>query len=348
MKRPLFDASLDELSRWCVSVGEPTYRARQIRDWVGKRGVTDFARMSDLPARLRLELAREWTPLGSQLDQVSIASDQTRKLLLRLADGKMIETVLLAEETRRTVCTSTQVGCPMGCVFCASGQDGLERNLSTAEIIEQWLHVRAQLPGSERLSHIVVMGMGEPLLNLEPLLSALAFATADSGLGISARHVTISTVGLPAKIRQLGQSGRPYHLAISLHAPVDSLRRQIIPTAAKVPLADLLSAADAYRESTGRQVTFEYVLLADLNDRPQHARQLATLLAGRDPLVNLIPYNSVTGLGFRRPSADRVRQFASLLRQAGFVVKIRKRKGDAIEAACGQLRQLATKLAVSR
>jgi 23S rRNA (adenine2503-C2)-methyltransferase len=227
----------------------------------------------------------------------------------------------------------------MGCVFCASGIGGVVRNLSAAEIVEQLLHCDAMLPAQERISHIVVMGMGEPLANLEALLPALAWATSKQGLGLSARHITISTVGLVKKMRELAESGRPYHLAVSLHAPDDEVRRKIVPTAEKTPLSDILEAADEFRRVTGRQVTFEYVLLGDVNDQPHHAEALARLLRGRDAMINLIPYNPVSGLGYRTPNPARSRSFAEVLRSAGCVVKIRMRRGAGIAAACGQLRR---------
>jgi 23S rRNA (adenine2503-C2)-methyltransferase len=264
------------------------------------------------------------------------------KLLISLHDGRTIECVLLTEESRRTVCLSTQVGCAMGCVFCASGLEGVERNLTSSEMMEELLHCRNRLPAEERLSHIVVMGMGEPLANLDSLLETLDWATSPTGLGISARHVTISTVGLPKRIRALADAGKSYHLAVSLHAPHESLRRQIVPTAEKISLDELLSAADYFREKTGRQVTFEYVLLADINDAPEQARELVQLLGRRDAFVNLIPFNPVADLPYRTPRPERIQAFAGILRRAGISIKTRKRKGSAINAACGQLRRIAT------
>jgi 23S rRNA (adenine2503-C2)-methyltransferase len=341
-RRGVFEFSADELGAWCQAHGHAAYRARQIHRWIVHRRVTEFAEMSDVPIRLREQLADHWTPIRSTIVRERVDRDGTVKLLIRLCDGQTIECVLMRESTRRTVCLSTQVGCAMGCVFCASGLEGLARNLSSGEIIEQLLHARQQLPKHERLTHIVVMGMGEPLANLGALAPALGFATSRQGLGISARHVTISTVGLTGKIRALAQLGRPYHLAISLHAPNDRLRRSIVPTAGKVSVADLVAAADEYRVLTGRQVTFEYVLLAELNDQPDHARELAQLLGGRDAMINLIPYNTVSGLNFNRPADIAINRFASILRRAGIVVRIRKRKGGSIDAACGQLRRRAS------
>jgi 23S rRNA (adenine2503-C2)-methyltransferase len=346
MRRHLLDTPKTELVTWCQDAGERPFRAGQIWHWISAQRATDFEQMTNLPKAFRQRLAEEWVIFSTSIARSSLDQDGTDKLLLALADGQTIECVLLPEEDRRTICISTQVGCGMGCVFCASGLGGVERNLTTGEIIEEMLRMRNLLPAEERLSHIVVMGMGEPMANLENLLPALDFATSKEGLGISARHVTISTVGLPAKIHRLAEIERPYHLAVSLHAPNDDLRRQIVPTAEKVLLADILAAADAFRQKTGRQVTFEYVLLADINDRLEHARELARLLGRRDALINLIPYNPVSGLPYETPAVDRTNQFAGILREAGFVVKIRKRKGSKISAACGQLRRSTGPLTV--
>lgn len=339
-KRSIVDEGRERLGDWLSSQGVEPYRANQIFHWIVSRRATSFAQMTDLPADLRAKLADEWLLTGSKVARRGVAEDGTIKLLLELADGQMIECVLIPDGERRTACLSTQVGCGMGCVFCASGLDGVARNLTTTEIIEELLHLERQLPAHERIDHIVVMGMGEPLANLEALTPALGFATDGKwGLGISARNVTVSTVGLPEKIRKLASLGRPYHLAVSLHAPNDELRRRIVPTAEKLGLRDILSAADDYRRETRRQVTFEYVLLGAVNDGEEHARELARLLKGRDAMINLIPYNPVSGLPYRTPEPTRVGAFADILRDAGFVVKVRKRKGSRIDAACGQLRR---------
>jgi 23S rRNA (adenine2503-C2)-methyltransferase len=239
------------------------------------------------------------------------------------------------------VCISTQVGCGMGCVFCASGLNGVARNLTAGEILEQVLRLRNLLPAEERLTHVVVMGMGEPLANLDNLLEALETVTAKDGLGIGARHITISTVGLPARLRQLADLGKQYHLAVSLHAANDVLRDRIVPTNPKTGLGPILEAADYFFEKTGRQVTYEYVLLHGLNDGEEQAAELARLLHGRNALVNLIPFNDVEGLPYRRPTQEALTAFVDRLRHGGINVKVRKRKGSEIDAACGQLRRSA-------
>jgi 23S rRNA (adenine2503-C2)-methyltransferase len=340
-RRAFLDTPEDELRAWLAQRGQPVMRLRQVRRWLFAGRATSFAEMTDLPQRLRDELAADYSPLASTVARRQTASDGTEKLLLRLADGQVVECVLLKEADRRTVCVSTQVGCGMGCVFCASGLGGVVRNLSAGEIVEQLLHARNLLPAGERLTHVVVMGMGEPLANLDNLLAALETATAPDGLGLSARHVTISTVGLPARMRRLADLRHAYHLAVSLHAPNDELRNRIVPTNHKVGLDSILQAADYFQATTGRQVTYEYVLLRDVNDLAEHAAQLARLLGGRQAHVNLIPFNDVSGLPYRRPTQQGLDAFVSALRQAHISVKVRKRKGADIDAACGQLRRAA-------
>jgi 23S rRNA (adenine2503-C2)-methyltransferase len=341
VRRALLDLSDAELLSWLSARGQPVMRARQLRRWVVVARATSFEQMTDLPQTLRRDLEEEFVPLAATVERHLRAADDTHKLLLRLQDGQQVECVLMKEADRRTVCVSTQVGCGMGCVFCASGLEGVVRNLTPGEILEQLLHCRNLLPESERITHIVVMGMGEPLANLDNLLEALAVATSPLGLGISARHVTVSTVGLPAKIRRFADLDLRYHLAVSLHAPNDELRNRIVPTNDKTGLEAILAAADYFQQKTGRQVTYEYVLLRDVNDRREHAAELARLLRGRQSHVNLIPFNDVAGLSFRRLTDQALADFQAALRTAGVSVKVRKRKGADIDAACGQLRRSA-------
>ncbi len=339
--RPILDVPPDDLTAWLQALGQPPMRARQVRRWLVAGRVESFAQMTDLPASLRQALAAEFLPFGTTIARHLEARDGTHKLLLRLQDGQLIECVLLQEDGLHTTCISTQVGCGMGCVFCASGLNGVARNLTVGEILEQLLRLRNLLPADERLTHVVVMGMGEPLANLDNLMAALDVAGAKNGLGIGARHITISTVGLPARIRRLADLGKQYHLAVSLHAPNDDLRTRIVPTNSKTGLDDILAAADYFFERTGRQVTYEYVLLRDVNDRQEHAAELAALLRGRNALVNLIPFNDVAGLPYRRPTPEALTAFVERLRREGLRVAVRKRKGSEIDAACGQLRRSA-------
>lgn len=347
LPRGLLDLTADEFIAWLGERGESSMRARQLRRWLVQGGAESFEAMTDLPRGLRLALAETFVPLSTRVVRHLQADDGTHKLLLKLRDGQLVECVLIQEDNRRTACVSTQVGCGMGCVFCASGINGVERNLTTGEILEQLIRLRnlpasggpqPPGPGPQRLTHIVVMGMGEPLANLDNLLEALATATAKDGLGIGARHVTISTVGLPAKIRRLADLGKQYHLAVSLHAPNDPLRTRIVPTNDKTGLDAILAAADYFFEKTGRQVTFEYVMLGGINDDVSHARELTRMLQGRRAHVNLIPFNEVSGLDYRRPTPEALASFLSTLKKHGLSVKVRKRKGTQIDAACGQLR----------
>jgi len=336
---PILDVARPELLAWLERHGQPRMRAQQIRHWLIVGRAESFEQMTNLPRSLREELPAHFLPLGTRIEQHQVAKDQTHKLLVRLSDDQLIECVLIQEDDRHTACISTQVGCGMGCVFCASGLNGVVRNLTSGEILEQLIRLRNLLPADQRLTHIVVMGMGEPLANLDNLLDALEIAGAREGLNIGARHITISTVGLPAKIRRLADLGKQYHLAVSLHAPNDVLRTEIVPTNPKTGMEEILAAAQYFFEKTGRQVTFEYVLLGGINDQAKHAQELAKLLASRQAHVNLIPFNEVEGLPYRPPATEALTAFTTVLREAGISVKVRKRKGSEIDAACGQLRR---------
>jgi 23S rRNA (adenine2503-C2)-methyltransferase len=324
---------------WCAERGLPKFRVGQIRNWLFKRRAATWDEMSDLSKAQRELLGSEWRLWTSEIAKHTQAEDGTEKLLLKLADGGQIECVLLRDEVRRTICISTQVGCGMGCVFCASGLDGVDRNLTTGEILEQMLRLQQLLGPEERLSHIVVMGMGEPLANLDGLLPALAEAHREDGLGISQRRITISTVGLPKSLERLSHEQAMYRLAISLHAPNDELRNELVPVNKNIGLKAILAAADEYFAVSGRRITYEYVLLAELNDKAEHARELVKLLAGREALLNVIPYNPVSGLPYRTPSGENQQQFRRILEAGGIRVRFRHRKGDRIDAACGQLRR---------
>lgn len=337
---PILDQTPDALRDWFVQHDLPAYRAGQVRKWLFQKRAATFDAMTDLPAALREQLAGEFQIWTTEILQHRQSPDGTEKLLLQLHDAECIECVLLRDDKQHcTVCISTQVGCAMGCAFCATGIDGVVRNLTTGEILEEVLQLQRLLDPKERLSHIVVMGMGEPLLNLDSLLPALAAATSRDGLGIGVRRVTVSTVGLPDGIVRLARENCQYHLAVSLHAADDDLRNRIVPANRGFGVAAVMRAADEYFELTGRRVTFEYVLLADVNDQPEHARQLVKLLRGRPALVNLIPYNPVPGLPYRTPASFVTAEFVEVLTQGGLEVAIRHRKGDRIGAACGQLRR---------
>ena len=336
---PALIESFDELSQWMIRAGQPSFRTSQIVRWVMQGRVSDFDQMTDLPSALRQQLAGSFVVNPVAIVHHERSGDGTEKLLVGLPDGNRVECVLLRDGIRRSICVSSQVGCAMGCVFCASGLDGVERNLTSGEILGQMLLLQALLPDDERLSHIVMMGMGEPLANLDNVLKALAHASAATGLGISARRITISTVGLPAAMDKLARLDCRYNLAISLHAPNDQLRNRLVPVNTRVGIGELMDAADRYFAVSGRRLTFEYVLLADVNDSADHARELAGLLSGRCQLLNVIPYNPVEGLSWQTPSAESIHGFREILLAEGVSVRFRQRKGDRINAACGQLRR---------
>ena len=337
--RSLLDLPGDDFEAWLADHNQAAFRARQVRRWLFQSQVTRFDEMTDLPLSLRTALAESFELWTSEVVAHRQADDGTEKLVLSLADGGKIECVLLRDGSRRSICISTQVGCAMGCVFCASGLNGVDRDLSSGEIIEQMLRLSRLLPTDERLSHIVVMGIGEPLANLDRLILALEQASDPDGLGISPRRITISTVGLPDAMHRLSDRGARYNLAVSIHAPNDALRDQLVPVNKGTGLEPILAAADRYFTTSGRRLTFEYVLLGGINDRRSEATELVQLLRGRPALLNVIPYNPVAGLPYRTPSNTSQREFRQILTDGGLNVQFRQRKGDTIDAACGQLRR---------
>jgi len=336
--RAILDLTIEQLAEWLKSVGQPSFRAKQIRRWLVQRRITTFEQMTDLPASLRKQLGEQFRFSPFEVVGHQIAKDATEKLLLRLHDGELVECVLMRDPDRRTVCISTQVGCAMGCVFCASGLLGVKRNLTPTEIIEQVLVLHRMMKDDERITNVVVMGIGEPLANYRSLMQSLTFLTDPDGFGLGARRITVSTVGLPDKIRELAQSGQQFNLAVSLHAPNDALRTEIVPVNKSIGIQDILDAADEYFEITGRRISYEYVLMAGINDRPEHAEELAFLLRGRNAHVNLIPMNGVNELIMTAPRDPDTQEFLDILEYQGITATVRKRKGADIDAACGQLR----------
>ena len=336
--RALTDLEPDAFERLAEELGEPRYAGRNLLRWVYERRARGFAEMTDLSRRFRERLAAGWRVRGSEVVAERADPGGTRALVLRLHDGQTVEAVLIPEEERRTACVSTQVGCPVACVFCASGLDGLVRNLGAGEIVEQVLHVQDSLPAGESVTHVVVMGIGEPTMNLTALARALATWNDPRALGIGARRITISTVGYPRRIDRLAALGKEFGLAISLHAPRQELRRRLVPNAGQVPLGDLLAAARRYFDATGRRITFEYVLIDGVNAGAREARELAALLAGLPCHVNLIPVNPVEGLPYARPTPGEIERFKTTLLRAGIDATVRHPRGDGIAAACGQLR----------
>jgi 23S rRNA (adenine2503-C2)-methyltransferase len=328
-----------ELGELVARLGQPPYRGRQIADWSYRRLAEEFAEMTDLSAGLRDRLTVECRLHGAEVVARQEATDGAVKLLLQFQDERRVETVLLPYGDRTSVCISSQVGCPVGCVFCSTAAMGFLRNLTAGEMVDQVLRAsqEARRRGvAERVSHVVVMGMGEPLINYDPLLKAIRLLGSECG--ISPRRVTVSTAGYVPGIRRLAQEGLPVTLALSLHAPVEELRADLIPLSHRFPLAEVMAAVREYWEATGRRVTLEYILLAGVNDNEEQARQLVDL--ARDTLthVNLIPFNpGDTPQPFQRPSHNRVRRFRELLEQGGLSVTQRVERGTDIAAACGQL-----------
>ncbi|MFM5903397.1 MAG: 23S rRNA (adenine(2503)-C(2))-methyltransferase RlmN [Dolichospermum sp.] len=330
---PLLGASVTELTAWVQQQGQPSYRGKQLHDWIYNQGVRSLADISVFPKNWRSQVAD--IPIGrSSLHYRSVAPDDTVKYLLKLADGEIVETVGIPSDKRLTVCVSTQVGCPMGCDFCATGKGGYKRNLTRGEIVDQVLTVQEDF--QERVSNVVFMGMGEPLLNTENVI--LAIKSINQDVGIGARSLTLSTVGIPSRIRQVAAHQLQITLAVSLHAPNQVLREQLIPSAKPYPIEDLLAECREYVEITGRRVTFEYILLAGVNDLPEHALELSKRLRGFQSHVNLIPYNPIQEVDYQRPNRDRIEAFVNVLQQQNTAVSVRYSRGLEADAACGQLR----------
>jgi 23S rRNA (adenine2503-C2)-methyltransferase len=332
----LVGLSRAQLREWVSeTLNEPAYRGTQLAQWVYEKAAVDFSAMTDLPAAMRARLNEIAVVSPNAISAVQRSQDGTVKCLLRLADGNEVECVLLPYEDRVSVCLSTQVGCAMGCRFCATAQGGYTRNLTAGEIVDQLLHL--QRLSERRITHAVLMGMGEPLLNFENMLTALRLIHDE--VGISYRRITVSTVGIVPKIYALAEQNLPITLAVSLHAPDDETRAKIMPVNRKWGVDTLIQAACDYFEQTRRRITFEYLLLRGVNDTPAHAQQLASKLKGVPCLVNLIPFNYVpTPDGFQRPEAARVRRFRAILDAAGIETTQRVERGHDIDAACGQLR----------
>lgn len=329
----LLGKSLSELTDWVQQQGQPAYRGKQLYQWLYEKGVRSISEISVFPKQWRENLADY--PVGrSSLHYRTEAPDGTRKYLLRLQDGLIIETVGIPTDKRLTVCVSSQVGCPMACDFCATGKGGFTRNLKAYEIVDQVLTVQADF--EERVSNVVFMGMGEPLINIDEVVAAVKSLNID--VGIASRSLTISTVGLPGKIYQLAEHHLQVTFAVSLHAPNQQLREKLIPTANNYPLNTLISECRQYVQITGRRVTFEYILLAGVNDLPQHAKELSKLLRGFQTHVNLIPYNPISEADYQRPSSDRIKLFTEILQNERIAVSVRYSRGLEADAACGQLR----------
>jgi 23S rRNA (adenine2503-C2)-methyltransferase len=339
-KRNLYDLRPAELEALLSEWGQPAYRARQIWGWLYVRFVDDFEQMLNLPRDLRSALAEQFTlhPLKRVSEQES-SDDQTVKLLFELNDGQLVETVLMKYEKRRTLCISTQAGCAMGCVFCATGQMGFFRHLSIGEITAQVLYfARSLAEEDEHVTNIVLMGMGEPLHNYDNTLAAIDILTDSAGFNLGARKITVSTVGLVPAIRRFADEERQIGLAVSLHAATDEERQALIPAANRWPIAELMSACDYYIEHTGRRLTFEWALIEQENDTIEQARALGELLQGKLCHVNLIPLNPTQGYAGGPSARERVDAFQETLAGYGVSSSVRVRRGIDIQAGCGQLR----------
>ncbi len=329
----LLGKSLAELTAWMEEQGQPAYRGQQLYQWLYQKGARSLSEISVFPKQFRESVANY--PIGrSKIYFQNIAPDATRKYLLQLHDGLIIEAVGIPTDKRLTVCVSSQVGCPMACDFCATGKGGFERNLKAYEIVDQVLTVQNDF--GQRVSNVVYMGMGEPLINLDEVVSSVKSLNQDVGIG--QRSLTISTVGLPNKIRELAEHKLQITFAVSLHASNQSLREKLIPSAKQYPLDQLLEECREYVKITGRRVTFEYILLAGVNDLPENAQELVKHLRGFQTHVNLIPYNPISEVDYQRPDKQRIKQFQNILQQNKIAVSVRYSRGLSANAACGQLR----------
>jgi 23S rRNA (adenine2503-C2)-methyltransferase len=335
----LLDMRLDEMEAWVKELGQPRFRAKQIFTWLHKDRVTSFDEMSNLPQKFRDQLKQ--TAVVTTMKEVTrqVSTDGTIKWLWELWDGSTIETVLMRHDYGNSVCVSTQVGCRIGCTFCASTLGGLVRNLSAGEVVEQLMNVQRFLdPDDERVSSVVLMGSGEPLDNYDAAMKFVDLINDPNGLQIGARHITVSTSGLVPAIRRLADEKRQITLAISLHATRDEIRSALMPINRAYGIEELLDACKYYMKMTGRRISFEYALVGGKNDDIQHARELAGLLGHIDCHVNLIPVNYVPERNYTRTPKDQIRAFVNELNRLGCNATVRREKGHDIAAACGQLR----------
>jgi 23S rRNA (adenine2503-C2)-methyltransferase len=336
----IIEAPLQDIEKTILELGFPKFHAKSLCDFIFKKGVMDFDKMSSMPKALREKLKESMTVFPLKLVKVEDSSDnETKKFLFEMKDGALVESVLIASFERRTVCVSSQVGCPAKCAFCASGKEGLIRNLSRHEIEAQVAFIQCYLLERQepQVSQIVFMGMGEPLNNFEEVIAAIDLIKSKDRLEISERRITVSTVGIVDKIIKVAEMQRQFHLVLSLHAPNQHIRKKIIPFARKYELSSILEAMLYFASKTKRQITYEYTLLAGINDSLDNAKELASLVAKHPCTVNLIPYNPVVGLRLKRPEKDTIEAFRDYLKSEKINVTWRYTKGKDIAAACGQL-----------
>ena len=334
--RDIKSKTLPELRQELGDLGLPKYRAEQVYRWL-HRGVTDFSQMSDLSKALREELSQKYDLYSAQVERKQVSKDGTVKYLFRLHDGEYVESVLMHYHHGSSICISTQVGCKMNCSFCATGKSGFSRDLAASEILSQVL--AASLDAGERISHIVLMGMGEPLDNYQNVLRFLELVTSPEGLNVSMRHISLSTCGLVDKIYDLADRKLQLTLSISLHAPNDEIRSRTMPVNRRWNMEELLRACKYYSDKTGRRISFEYAMISGVNDMDWCARELAGRLRGILAHVNLIPVNDVTGTGYQKSGLDRQKRFVALLEERGVTATVRRTLGSDIDASCGQLRR---------
>ena len=328
----------EQLANYVTQMGLPAFRARQLFQWIHEKAAESFDEMSNLPAQLRSALQESCDLVVLRIADVKISAiDGTRKYLFALPDGNVIESVLMKYKYGNSVCISSQVGCRMGCRFCASTLDGLERNLRPSEMLDQIYRIQRHL--GERISHVVVMGSGEPMDNYDNLVAFIRLLTHEQGLNLSQRNITVSTCGIVPGILRLAEEGLPVTLALSLHAPNDQVRRTLMPIALRYPLSEVLDACQTYYEKTGRRLTFEYSLVKGVNDNLEEARQLARLLRGRHGHVNLIPVNPIKERDYVQSDPKAIEAFKNYLEKQGIHVTIRREMGRDIAGACGQLRK---------
>jgi 23S rRNA (adenine2503-C2)-methyltransferase len=335
----LLDLDLAAFESAAESLGVERYRGRQLATWIYRKDAAEFDAMSDLARPFRAALAERYVIALPVIERATPSRDGSQKLALRLADGSPIQSVLMPDEDRLTLCVSTQVGCGFGCAFCLTGTMGVQRDLGAGEIVGQVLAARRLLEPGRRITHVVYMGMGEPLANYAATVASLRTLTDARGLGFSPRRVTVSTVGLVPAIERLGRESLRVNLAISLHATTDEVRGRLMPINRAFPIAALIAACRRFPLAMRQRITFEYVLLDGINDEPEDARRLTSLLRGLRAKVNLIPFNDWPGAGYRRPPLTRIMGFQALLLERGITATVRWSKGEDIGAACGQLKE---------
>lgn len=335
-KKHILELEYSDIKKWVNKNNFPPFRAEQIYEWIYSKSVLNTEKMTNLPKGLRKKLSENFIFFSSKVKSREESPEETVKFLIELEDGEFIETVLIYSPGRKTLCLSSQVGCPVKCSFCASGVYGLKRNLKFYEILEQFYHINDQY--SESPNRIVLMGIGEPLLNFENVRKSMEIISSNDKIGLSCRNITISTSGYVPGIKKLADLEHPWNLAVSLHAPNDKLRAELIPGKFRFPIRKILEAAKYYREKTGRMFTIEYTLIKNLNCSDKHARKIAELAFKFHAKVNLIPYNDIKSEKFAPPGKNNINKFRNILKNEGVQCTVRQEKGGKAHSACGQLR----------